>query len=249
MRKREKMNDVILVNLTKHTKLIAHRGLSGLAPENSLEAFTLAGEYGYYGVECDIHVSKDNHWIVFHDLSLQRMAGLNYLIKDLTLEEIRKINLISGNGIEKYEKVRIPVLEEYLDICIKYNMVPVIEIKSIISMENLDHLLAILESKGLKYKAHIISFHFEYLIYLRNIDPQLIIFYLVDDIKEKDIKLCKTYFMNINANCFKLTQERIIECHRHNLLVNTYTVDDYRLAYLFNVVNIDFITTNILCSK
>ena len=116
------------------------------------------------------------------------------------------------------------------------------------SMENLDHLLAILESRS-KYKAHIISFHFEYLIYLRNIDPQLIIFYLVDDIKEKDIKLCKTYFMNINANCFKLTQERIIECHRHNLLVNTYTVDDYRLAYLFNVVNIDFITTNILCSK
>jgi len=228
------------------TKFIAHRGLSGLAPENTIEAFVLAGKHGYYGTECDIHVSKDHNFIVFHDFSLKRMTGRNYTIRDLTTTEIKKLNILNGNNINEYENVKIPTLDEYLDVCIYYNMVPVIEIKSIINMEDLDNLLQKLKQKAIEKKAHIISFHLEYLIYLRNIAPYLQIFYLVDDIKAEDINLCNTYFMNIDVNCQKLTQDRIIHCHNNNILVNTYTVDDINLARMFSKVKIDFITTNFL---
>lgn len=235
--------------MNKKTQLIAHRGYSGFAPENTMEAFILAGKQGFYGVECDIHVSKDHNFIVMHDLSLERMTNCNSLVRDLTTKEIKELTIISGNNINNYKNVRVPLLEEYLDVCIGYGMVPVIEIKSVITMEDLDNLMGKLREKGIEEKAHIISFHLEYLIYLRNRYPKLQIFYLVDDIKEEDIKLCKTYFMNIDANCRKLTQDKIINCHSNDILVNTYTVDDIKLAKYFSDVNIDFITTNILHEK
>lgn len=235
-----------MIDSLRATKYIAHRGLSGLAPENSKEAFTLAGIHRYYGTECDIHVTKDGEFVVFHDFSLERMTGFKGLIKELTASEIKQLYLISGNNIKNYHNVEIPFLDKYLDICLKYNMVPVIEIKSIRTLNDLDRLLEILNARSLLYRAHIISFYLEYLIYLRNKVPNLIIYYLVDEINNAALSLCKTYFMGINANCMKLTQAQIINCHNLNILVNTYTVDNLELARSFIEANIDFITTNIL---
>lgn len=234
------------IKMINNTKYIAHRGLSGLAPENSSEAFTLAGIHQYYGTECDIHVTKDGEFVVFHDSSLERMTGVKGLIKELTASEIRQLSLISGKGIKNYPPVLIPFLSEYLDICLKYNMVPVIEIKSVRSLNDLNRLLQLLNAKSLLYKAQIISFNLEYLIYLRNKDPKLVIFYLVDVVNNAALNLCKTYFMGINANCQKLTKKQIINCHSNNILVNTYTVDNLELAKYLSDAGIDFITTNIL---
>ena len=88
---------------------IAHRGLhraDGSIPENSLKAFVAAVENGY-GVEFDVHITRDDHLVVFHDDTLLRMCGVEENIEDLTYAELQKYNL--GKTYEK-----IPLLSEVL---------------------------------------------------------------------------------------------------------------------------------------
>lgn len=71
----------------------AHRGLHGSGvPENSMEAFRLALEGGY-GIELDVHLMADGNLAVIHDASLQRTAGADVAIEDLTLEALSKYRL------------------------------------------------------------------------------------------------------------------------------------------------------------
>ena len=89
----------------------AHRGLHNSAagiPENSMAAFRLAAEHGY-GVELDIHLTKDGRLAVIHDDSLLRTAGADVKASDLTAEELGQYRL---EGTEE----RIPFLEEVLPL-------------------------------------------------------------------------------------------------------------------------------------
>lgn len=88
---------------------IAHRGLhraDGTIPENSLKAFLEAVNNGY-GVEFDVHITRDDHLVVFHDDTLLRMCGVEENIEDLTYAELQKYDL--GKTREK-----IPLLSEVL---------------------------------------------------------------------------------------------------------------------------------------
>lgn len=89
----------------------AHRGLhdskNGI-PENSMAAFRLAAENGY-GIELDVHLTKDGRLAVIHDNSLLRTAGVDVKAKDLTAEELGQYRL---EGTEE----KIPFLEEVLPL-------------------------------------------------------------------------------------------------------------------------------------
>lgn len=89
----------------------AHRGLHDKAngiPENSLAAFRRAVEHGF-GVELDIHLTKDGRLAVIHDNSLLRTAGADVKATDLTAEELSQYRL---EGTEE----KIPFLEEVLPL-------------------------------------------------------------------------------------------------------------------------------------
>lgn len=91
--------------------LYAHRGLhdnKSKAPENSLEAFRLAVE-NHYGIELDVHLTKDNVPIILHDYNLQRTCGVDKKVAELTYEELKQYHLF---GTEE----TIPTLQEALDI-------------------------------------------------------------------------------------------------------------------------------------
>ena len=96
-----------LENLRKYS--YAHRGLHGNGlPENSLAAFRLASEKGY-GSELDIHLLKDGQLAVIHDASLQRTAGADVQIEDLTAEDLEKYRL---EGTEE----KIPLFSQVLEL-------------------------------------------------------------------------------------------------------------------------------------
>ena len=85
----------------------AHRGLhSDFIPENSISAFSKAVEKGY-GIELDIHITRDGEIVVFHDESLLRMCGVDQKVEELTLEELKRYNL--SNTDEK-----IPTFKDVL---------------------------------------------------------------------------------------------------------------------------------------
>ena len=90
---------------------IAHRGLhkaDKTVPENSLAAFRDAVEGGY-GVEFDVHITKDGHLVVFHDDDTRRMCGVDAKVEELSLAELQKLYL-AGSG------ERIPSLGEVLAV-------------------------------------------------------------------------------------------------------------------------------------
>lgn len=89
----------------------AHRGLHDNAsgpPENSLAAFSAAVENGY-GMELDVQLTKDKQLVVFHDLTLLRVCGVDKRVRDLTYEEIRELRLLDSDE-------KIPLFTEMLAV-------------------------------------------------------------------------------------------------------------------------------------
>ena len=96
----------------------AHRGVHGEYPENSKPAFEKAVKMNL-GIELDIHITKDNKLVVFHDDNLKRMTGEDEYIKFLTYEQIKSYKLKDGeytipllNEVLKTVKGRVPILIE-----------------------------------------------------------------------------------------------------------------------------------------
>jgi glycerophosphoryl diester phosphodiesterase len=85
--------------------IIAHRGASAVAPENTIAAFRRAIEVGADGVEFDVRLARDGVPVVIHDSTLERTAGLKRGVSDLTSEELSQIDVGSwfyegGNAID-----------------------------------------------------------------------------------------------------------------------------------------------------
>lgn len=96
-------------DIDKYGKEFAHRGLwDEQAPENSLAAFQKAVDAGY-GIEFDIHKTKDGHVVVFHDDTLVRMCGVEGRVEDKTLAELSELRL---KGTDQ----KIPLLSEMLEL-------------------------------------------------------------------------------------------------------------------------------------
>jgi glycerophosphoryl diester phosphodiesterase len=97
---------------SKSVEIIAHRGASSLAPENTMASVTL-GWGKEANVEIDVHLSKDNRIVVIHDASTKRITGTDLKVKETTSEELRKLDYGSFKG-EKFAGVTIPFLDDVL---------------------------------------------------------------------------------------------------------------------------------------
>ena len=106
----------LITNVFSNPLIIAHRGASGEAPENTMDAFKLAWELGADGIEGDFHLTRDGHIVAIHDKDTNKVTkGKNKLIvKKTNLQELQKIDVGSWKS-EKYFKARIPTLEEVID--------------------------------------------------------------------------------------------------------------------------------------
>lgn len=94
--------------------VIAHRGASAFAPENTMAAFRLALEQGADGVELDVHATADGHLVVMHDLSVERTTDGTGELQTLRLTEIRSLDAGRWYGT-KFAGERVPLLEEVLE--------------------------------------------------------------------------------------------------------------------------------------
>lgn len=98
---------------------IAHMGASAYAPENTLKSIRKALEMSVDAVEADVQMSKDGHLIVFHDLTLKRIANMNVFVKDLTLSKLKRINLGDGEKIPTLDEVFQCTLEKSIDLILE----------------------------------------------------------------------------------------------------------------------------------
>ena len=75
---------------------LAHRGFKGSYPENTMLAYRKAIEVGADGVEFDVHLTKDGELVIIHDENLIRTCGVDILVKDLSLAELKKYDAANG---------------------------------------------------------------------------------------------------------------------------------------------------------
>lgn len=110
-------------------KIVAHRGESVIAPENTVEAFALAWARGASCIEGDFHLTKDGEIVCMHDDNCLRTCGVNKSIAELTLAEIRNFDAGLWKG-DAWRYTRVPTLREVLETMPEHGEI-FIELKSV----------------------------------------------------------------------------------------------------------------------
>lgn len=114
---------------TEDVVLVAHRGMSALAPENTVAAIDKAAEMGYKYVEIDIRKTKDGIWVLSHDNDIKRTTSGEGIISEFTYKQLTTYRIDNGSNVKEYDALIIPTLDEVLKRCSYYGISPVIEIK------------------------------------------------------------------------------------------------------------------------
>lgn len=160
-----------LVSLAKPPqRLIAHRGASHDAPENTLAAFRLAWEQGADGIEGDFRLTKDGQIVCLHDADTKRTAGENLVAAQSTLAELRKLD-VGAKKHARYQGEKIPTFAE-VAACVPEGKLFFIELK--IGPEIVAPLAAELaKTKLLSEQIVIISFSADALSECKKLLPKL----------------------------------------------------------------------------
>lgn len=99
-------------DLPRTPAIVAHRGSSARAPENTLSAFERALRDGADAVELDVQLTSDGHAVVIHDFTLRRTSGRSGRVAETALSDLRLLDV--GGGSRRAE--RVPLLDEVLDL-------------------------------------------------------------------------------------------------------------------------------------
>jgi len=237
-----------------HQLIIAHRGESFDAPENTLAAINLAWERGAGAVEIDIQLTSDNKIVVIHDYDTLRITGVKLKIKDTSYSYLLKLDF-GGYKNEKYKNESIPNLTDVLKT-VPDNGRIIIEIKS--DYRILNYLQQELSNSTLKNsQIEIIAFDFETLTKARQLMPDYKMLWLLDlDYslphwlvcvnKKRIIKKVKDGKLNgVNVWAGKVLNRNFISTFKEaGLLVYTWTVNDKTKALELLEFGIDAITTD-----
>lgn len=109
-------------------KITAHRGISSLAPENTLAAFNKAADYNCKWIEIDVQLSQDNVPVVIHDKTVDRCSDGSGFVSEMTLTDLKLLD--AGRWFSNiFRKERIPTLKETLILAKNKNLKVNIEIK------------------------------------------------------------------------------------------------------------------------
>jgi glycerophosphoryl diester phosphodiesterase len=159
--------------------IIAHRGASGNAPENTLAAFRKAVALGATFIETDLQLSRDARFVAIHDGTVNRTTNGQGAVHDMTLADLRKLDAGSWFGSE-FAGERIPTLEEILEFSRKNDVVFYLEIKPGAAWGGEHALIGALRESGEIPRAVVISFDAAIVLNLRKIEPTLMTGLLYD---------------------------------------------------------------------
>lgn len=241
---------LILVNIMKvqgycreGVKIIGHRGASALEPENTIPSFEMASKIGMWGAEADLFTLRDGNMVIFHDEEVDRMTNGIGKIQNMTLEEVRALNIDSGNNIEKYKNLKIPTLDEYLKCCSENNLVPVIEFKGV-KVESVKEVVDKIKDYGLEDNTIIISTYCDWIKYIREYSSKIHFQYL-SDITLENINLLKPYGnYGIDIKSEKISLDKVKLAHSNGAKVNVWTVNSKEEADALVEMGVDMITSD-----
>lgn len=231
------------------TRMIAHRGVSGIECENTNAAFVAAGNRSYWGIETDVRRTADGQYIVIHDKTLQRISsGLSHAnVTDTWFDAFSNVEFPDLDGSTIRRDLRVPLLEEYIHICKKYGKESILELKGFFSKDEIKEICEIIQK--LNYLDHVVFIVFELsnCICLRELLPNQPLQWLTaQTIDESVIETLCRYHMDIDSEYTFLDSSIIERLHEHSIQVNCWTCNDPVEAKRLIDSGVDYITTNIL---
>lgn len=152
--------------------VIAHRGASGYAPENTLAAFRRAVAQGASFIETDLHLTRDAHFVAIHDEAVDRTTNGKGAVQNMTLGEIRRLDAGSWFASE-FMSERIPTLDDVLEFARKNDVVFYLELKPSGFWGGEHALISQLRNSTEIARSVVISFDPVILASLRKIEPTL----------------------------------------------------------------------------
>lgn len=230
----------------KQVQMVAHRGVSGLEPENSAAAFIAAGNRSYFGIETDVHVTKDGRFVVIHDDSTLRTTGVDRIIEESDYADLQGLHLLGYDKESTRSDLRIPDLVDYIRICKHYGKTAVLELKNTMSE---GHILGLLgEIRGVGYLENVIfiSFSLENCLTLRKLLPTQTIQYLVTKVEDGLMETLTQNRFDVDIYHKYLTKEQVEAFHANGIKVNVWTCNTVEIGDKLVDFGVDYITTNIL---
>ena len=211
------------------TKVWAHRGASGYAPENTLEAFRLAAEMGADGVELDVQLTRDGELAVIHDEWIDRVSDGSGRVADYTLEQLKDFNFNKTHP-EYAEVCRIPTLREALECLRDTGLAVNIELKTGIDFYEGIEKKTVELVRELGYQNRVIysSFNHKSVLKVREWEPAARLGFLYSHQLADAAGYARIH--NVGAVHPGLSwtyyEEEVKECIRENIDVNVWTVND-----------------------
>jgi len=244
-----------LVPFVDRPLIIAHRGASHDAPENTLAAFRLAWKQGADGIEGDFYLTKDGRVACIHDDTTKRTAGVDLRIADATLDELRKLDVGSWKD-RQWAGERIPTIEEVFATVPK-GKIFYVEIKS--GPEIVSPIHRAFAKSGLAaQQVVVISFKESVIAEVKRTIPGVKAIWLVGYHKDDEtglwnptigqiiprLRQCKADGLGTEANREAVTADFVRELRNAKIEFHTWTVDNPDTARYFRSLGVESITTN-----
>lgn len=234
----------------KEFLIIAHRGESRDAPENTFASINLAWQRDADAVEIDVQLTKDQKIVLIHDKTTLRTGGKYKRITANNYDDLLKIDVGKFKDM-KWKNERIPLLDKVID-AIPKNKILFLEIKSdetiIKPFQNLV-VQKIINPSQIKF----IGFNINTMKLLKDTFPAIGVYWIVEwkDYKSKEslnetIRICKSAKLDgLDVQATKYLDKDVIHLVKNSgLKIYTWTVDDLERAKQLHFDGIDGITTN-----
>ena len=231
--------------------VVAHRGFSGKAPENTIAAFSMALDAGVDMLELDVRLSRDNAVVVIHDQKVDRTTNGRGRVHDMTLEELKSLDAGSWFG-KRFSGETIPTLQEVFSILDDRTYVN-IEIKpdalsSWRSLELETQCLAIVKKNRAEKRVLFSSFDYRIIRRMKQLSPDFIggvLYNVMKDMGKTPGWLAK----RASAGAFicgkrQITKRMVRNAHDHDLKVGVYTINTKREVEKILRYRVDAIITN-----
>lgn len=159
--------------------VVAHRGASGHAPENTLAAFRKAVELGAKFIETDLQLSRDARFVAIHDDTLERTTNGHGSVHDFTLADLRKLDAGSWFRPE-FAGEKLPTIEEILQFAREHDIVFYLELKPWEAWGSEHSLVGSLRDACEAARVIVLSFDGSTLAAVRRLEPNIMTGLLMD---------------------------------------------------------------------
>lgn len=220
------------------TKIVAHRGYSAVALENSIASLEAAAKSGADMVEMDIQETKDGKFVVYHDRTLRRLAGDSRTVGEMTLEELTAVTLSDGQFTEP-----LPAFEDYIDRAKELGIRLLVETKTYghESPEMEKNLVKLLHEKEVAYDYVVQSLDIPHLRKVQKIDPLI----PTSDVIALNVgRLPKTDSQYLSLEDFSVTNKLVKHANQQDKKIFVWTVNKEELMHTHMRLGVYGLITN-----